>query len=173
MELNFRRINLKDASNKIQWYNDPEVNEFFHYENNLTVEGTLEWLKRIESDNTRFENIIEVKLNNKMISIGIIGLFEIDLVNKKAGFYITIGDKNYQGKGVGKKISYDFLNFCFDNFDLHKIYLYTDEGNIRAQNLYENLGFKKEGLLRDELLYKNNYISRYYYGILRNELKKL
>lgn len=162
-----------DIPDKVKWYNDDEITKFMHYEEKFTIEKSLEWLKKIKNDTSRYENILKVKKDGQLVSIGIIGLFNIDLKNKKAGFYITIGNKEYQGKGLAKKATIKFLKHCFLKFDLEKIYLYTDSDNITAQKLYEKVGFKQEGLLRRELFYKNRFIDRYYYGILRDEFFSL
>lgn len=168
-----RPITEKDIPDKVRWYNDDEIVRFLHYEDKFTVEKSLEWLRKIQHDTTRYENVIQIKEGDNIKNVGIIGLFNIDLKNKKAGFYITIGEKEYQGKGIAKMAAIKFLAHCFLKFDLKKIYLYTDVENIRAQKLYEKLGFVKEGLLRKELFYKNKFIDRYYYGILREEFFRL
>lgn len=154
---------------KVKWYNDEKITKFLHYEEPFTYEGTYNWLQKIKKDQTRYENIIEICDDSQRIAIGIIGLFDIDLKNKKAGFYITIGNPNYQGKGYAYKATIKFLSMCFKKYNLEKIYLYTDFENEKAIKLYEKVGFKQEGLLRKELYYKNRYIDRYYYGLLREE----
>jgi RimJ/RimL family protein N-acetyltransferase len=172
-EIVIRPITEFDIPDKVKWYNDDRVTKFLHYEEKFTIEKSLEWIREIESDATRFENIIAVKEDNQFRNIGIIGLFNIDMKNKKAGYYITIGDKKYQGKGLAKAATIKFLKGCFHRFNLEKIYLYTDADNITAQILYERVGFIKEGLLRKELFCKNRFIDRYYYGILRREFFSL
>lgn len=172
-EIVIEPISVEDIPEKVKWYNDEEVSHFLHYEEKFTIDKSLEWLKSVEKESSRFENTIKVKDNSTIKNIGIIGLFNIDLKNKKAGYYITIGEKEYQGKGLAKKATVKFLYDCFMNYDLEKIYLYTDTGNSNAQALYERLGFKQEGLLRKELYYNGQFIDRYYYGILREEFLSL
>lgn len=168
-EILIRTIIADDIPDKVRWYNDEEVNRYLHYNEKFTIEKSLDWLKKIENDRSRYENVIQVKEGDLLKNIGIIGLFNIDIKNKKAGYYITIGEKSYQGKGLAKKATILFLKNCFLKFDLEKIYLYTDVDNISAQKLYEKLGFIKEGTLRKELFYENKFIDRCYYGILKNE----
>ena len=172
-KLVIKPITKEDIPDKVRWYNDDEITRFLHYENKFTIKGTLEWLNKIANDNSRYENVIKIKEGSLLKNIGIIGLFDIDFKNKKAGFYITIGEKEYQGKGLAKKATIKFLKDCFLKFDLEKIYLFTDVDNVVAQRLYEKVGFVKEGLLRSELFYKNRFIDRYYYGILREEFFNL
>lgn len=102
------------------------------------------------------------------IPVGIIGLFEIDRANQKAGFYITVGENSIKERNC-KKATVLFLKDMFEKFKLHKIYLYTDVENKAARGLYEKVGFVLEGILRDELFYQNHYVSRCYYSILFEE----
>lgn len=162
-------ITEEDIPDKVEWYNDEEVTRFLHYDEKFTVEKSLEWLANTKNDSRRYENIIKVLEGRHLRKIGVIGLFDIDLKNKKAGFYITIGNKQYWGKGFAKKATVEFLRHCFEKFDLQKIYLYTDVDHVVAQRLYEAVGFTKEGLLRRELLCKGRFIDRYYYGMFREE----
>lgn len=159
-------------STKVKWYNNAEITKFLHYEEKFTEKGTYQWLQKIKEDITRDENVIVVRDESREKAIGIIGLFNIDLKNRKAGFYITIGDSSYQGKGFAYKATIKFLRECFQKYPLEKIYLYTDFENERAIRLYEKVGFKREGLLRKELYYKDRYINRYYYGLLKEEFEE-
>ncbi len=155
---------------KVEWYNDEEISKYLHYKDKFTIEGTKKWLERIKQDDTRLENVIQILENGEYINIGIIGLFNIDRENKKAGFYITIGEKQYQGKGYAKKATKLFIENSFKNLELEKIYLYTDFENEKAIKLYEKCGFQLEGKLKKELFYKNRFINRYYYAIFREDV---
>lgn len=49
------------------------------------------------------------------------------------------------------------------------MYLYTEVSNIKAQLLFEKIGFKKEGLLKDDLIYSGKKICRYVYGMCKDD----
>lgn len=172
MNLRIRPIEIKDVSKKVEWYNNSEITKFLHYEELFTYEGTLEWVKKLSFNKTRYENIIEVIKDNQWIPVGVVGLFEIDKKNKKAGSYITIGELKYQGLGIAKKAMLLILQDAFIKFNLNKVYAYTDSDNIKSQKLHEKIGFIKEGVLRQELFYKGKYIDRVYYSILKKEFLK-
>jgi diamine N-acetyltransferase len=59
-----------------------------------------------------------------------------------------------------------------NTYNLNKIYLYTEVENIAAQKLFEKVGFKKEGLLREDLIYKGRKIDRFVYGLIVEEYIK-
>ena len=93
-----KQITEFDIPDKVKWYNDDEITEFLHYEEKFTIEKSLEWIKKIENDTSRYENVLKVKEDSQLVNIGIIGLFNIDLKNKKAGFISRLGVKNIRAK---------------------------------------------------------------------------
>ena len=164
-----RKFNERDIENKIKWINTEKINKYLHYELPLELEKTIVWYEKIKDKNNRLDYVIEVEDNNKRISIGLIGLLDIDYKNKKGEFYICLGNENYHGKGIAKKASIEFLKLIFEEKKLEKVFLYTEYKNIAAQNLFEKIGFKKEGLLRNDLIYNKKFIDRYIYSILKEE----
>lgn len=169
-EIKIVPIDFEHIPEKVKWYNDEEIRKYLHYEEKFTIDKTKKWLENIKKDKTRYENIIKFLDDGKYVDIGVIGLFNIDMKNKKAGFYITIGEKKYQGKGLAKKTTLKFLKEVFKKFNLEKIFLYTDFENEKAIRLYEKCGFKLEGKLKKELFYNNRFIDRYYYAIFREDI---
>lgn len=58
----------------------------------------------------------------------------------------------YQGMGVGKRLFTHLLNYVEKHrHDIHRIELITRESNTRAIALYEKLGFRIEGRLRNRI----------------------
>ena len=114
----------QEIEKKVLWYNDPEIRKYLHYTDSFNKNDSLNWLQRIKKSDTRKEYVIWLIDGHMEIPVGIIGLFEIDRANQKAGFYITVGEKQYQGKGIAKKATVLFLKDMFEKFKLHKIYLY-------------------------------------------------
>ena len=52
---------------------------------------------------------------------------------------------------------------------LNKVYLYTEKENFSAQRLFERIGFQKEGLLKEDLIYNERKVDRFLYGITKEE----
>lgn len=165
----FRKFAEADIPNKVRWINDPEVNRFLHYDLPLTEEKTFAWYLQKKEDASRADYVIEVIEEGKTIPIGLIGLLNIDLRNRKAEYYMAVGDKNYRGKGLATAASAQFFRQCFRQFGLNKICGFTEPGNLPPQRMIEKLGFKKEGLLREDLLLNGRALDRYAYGLLKRE----
>lgn len=165
MQISIRKFNENDIHNKIKWINDAKNNRFLHYDLPLVYEKTILWFNNNKDRQDRYDAVIEVD----NIPVGLIGLLSIDSKNKKAEFYITLGEEMYCGKGVAKKASNLLLEYAFNILQLNKVYLYTEIENIGAQKLFEKVGFKKEGTLKEDLIYNERKVDRYFYGITKQE----
>lgn len=168
MRITIRKFERKDIPAKVQWVNDPENNRFLHYELPLEIPKTEAWFDKNQGRTDRLDCVIEAD----GIPVGLIGLLSIDRKNRKAEYYVQIGDPAYKGKGVAKQASLLIIREGFTKLDLNRIYLYTETANISAQKLYERVGFVKEGCLRGDVLSHGDYADRYVYGILREEWEK-
>ena len=164
-KVSIRKFNENDIENKIKWINDSANNQFLHYDLPLEYEKTKKWYETIKDRTDRFDAVIEYE----KIPVGIIGLLNIDKKNQKAEYYITLGEKEYKGKGIAYNASIKILEYAFEKLKLNKIYLYTEVENIIAQKLFDKLGFQKEGTLREDLIINNEKKDRYAYAIFRRE----
>lgn len=164
MKVTIRDFKIEDIQNKIKWVNDQDNNEFLHYELPLEYEKTLRWFENKNNKN-RYDAVIEYD----SVPVGLIGLINIDGVLKKAEYYILLGDRVYSGKGIAKEATKLILEYAFYKLHLNKIYLYTETGNYRAQNLFESVGFRKIGFLMDDTLNRDGqFVDRFIYEILHN-----
>ena len=67
------------------------------------------------------------------------------------------------------KIMVDYL---FLSKDVVRIYALTNVMNVASQKVLENVGFKKDGVLRKSLFVRGEWRDRYIYSILREEWKE-
>ena len=61
------------------------------------------------------------------------------------------------------------LKYAFDELGLNKVYLNVDAENIAACNLYEKIGFKCEGVFKEDMMHRDKMIDRKRYAILKKE----
>jgi RimJ/RimL family protein N-acetyltransferase len=59
--------------------------------------------------------------------------------------------------------------FGFERLNLNRIHLYTPVYNQRAVALYEKVGFKTEGVLRQDVFQDGQYHDAVVMGLLRQE----
>lgn len=123
----------------------------------------------ISDKNRQAFKIIEIK-TEKVIGHAEIG--RIDLKNKSARLCrILVAEKADRNKGFGTLIINELLKIGFGNLNLHRIDLGVYDFNKSAIRCYEKCGFKIEGLLRESVVFEDEYLSIYNMSILKDEWK--
>ena len=133
MTISLRKFDKRDIPAKVRWINDPANNRFLHYDLPLEEDKTAAWYERIKDLTDRYDAVIEVD----GVAVGLIGLLAIDRKNKKAEYYIAMGETAFKGKGIATEASRQLIDYAFSELHLNKIYLYTEVENAAAQRLFE------------------------------------
>ena len=76
-----------------------------------------------------------------------------------------------KGKDFGRETLRLVKKVVFGQLNAHRLWLDVRYKNQRAQNLYKSEGFVEEGILRECILYNENYESLIVMSILKNEYK--
>ncbi len=79
--------------------------------------------------------------------------------------------KDFRGKGLAYESYCRFMPILFKELNLHKISLEVLETNTRAINLYKKLGFKIDGIKREDVEKNGIWFNSIIMSILKNELK--
>jgi RimJ/RimL family protein N-acetyltransferase len=103
--------------------------------------------------------------------IGLVSLTNIDTVHRHADFHILIGPDSVKGKGVGTAATRAMLQHGFGDLNLHRVSLTVLAGNARAIRVYEKVGFKREGLLRDAVYKNGGYQDLIAMALLSHEIE--
>ena len=153
MIMQFRPIRRSDIQNYVKWLNNPKANKFIGDGIRVSMKSATQWFDNYSKDrNKKFYIIADRKK-----AIGFMGLKNISKRNKNAELFICIGDDDYRGKGVGKISMKWLINYGFNKLKLHKINLGVFEENVPAIKLYESLGFKTEGVMRDDAFFHKKF----------------
>lgn len=105
-----------------------------------------------------------------------------DATGVVAGFAILLGvtseDKSIElkrlaietsGQGTGSKLLRFILAKVFNEYRAHRLYLDVDETNPRAKRVYEKLGFKEDGVLREATCCDGKFYSMTLMSLLDRE----
>jgi [ribosomal protein S5]-alanine N-acetyltransferase len=103
------------------------------------------------------------------VCIGHVGLYQIDHRIRKSSFGILLGDRDYQGRGIGKEASVAVITYGFHELNLHKVWLSVLATNTRALALYRKLGFQQDGVLRDDQFRAGQYMDSILMSVLATE----
>lgn len=165
MEIKIRKFEESDIPFKVSCINNEMNNKYLHYDLPLKEDKTLIWFQSLSNRKDR----IDFTITCDDEPAGLIGLLNIDLINKKAEYYICLDGDKYRGKGVASRATDLLIRECAVNIQIKKIYLFTETENSSAQRLFERIGFKQEGLLRNDLIHFGRNIDRYVYGLIVDE----
>ncbi|QOV13332.1 GNAT family N-acetyltransferase [Viridibacillus arvi] len=161
-EVTIKEATKNDAQQMINFYNvvggETDFLSFGKNEFNRDVE---EYKKFIDSTSLEQNSIILIAtLKDEIIGIASINSSQKERM-KHVGTLGIVVSEQLVGQGLGRKLMEELINWATSNGVTKKISLVTREDNTFAIELYEKLGFVKEGLLK-----KDNFISGVYYNTL-------
>lgn len=107
-------------------------------------------------------NLIGVITLKDAQPIGSVAFLDYDSTQRKAELRKLIGDPAFRGKGYAKEACELWLDYGLNALGLRKIYLNTLNTHLRNIRLNEELGFKIEGILRNEV-----FVDGQYHDVLR------
>lgn len=163
-----RRPEPRDAEFLYTFRNDWEVIQGLGgFSTGYAIKDIHDW---IEFHRTKRDEIIwTIAAADTDNCLGHVGLYNIDHRVREAEFAIMVGDKTWWGKGIGKKVTSAVVDYGFRQLNLHRVHLTVLKSNDRAISLYEKLGFKTEGILRDGQFRDGRYVDVVVMGLLEDE----
>ncbi|MFB5763720.1 GNAT family N-acetyltransferase [Paenibacillus medicaginis] len=166
-----RPVREEDMASFYEAVCDEEIRYMTGTKKTFTMEQLYEHFERITKDETRHD--FAICLVNDDTIIGDLSILEIDADNRKAFFRIALHNKLYFNKGYGTEAVRLAMEFSFENLKLNRLQLEVFSHNVRGVKAYEKAGFKKEGILRQSLLYNNQYFDEIIMGMLKQDYNKL
>src|SRR5207245_877388 len=103
--------------------------------------------------------------------VGLCGLHKLDPRSHNAELGMVIGDPADWGRGLGGEAARLLIAYGFDIVNLHRIWLEVYEDNPAARKIYEKLGFKLEGTLREHGFREGRWWNLHYLGLLAHEYR--
>lgn len=154
MNIKLRELEKADLEMLNSWRNDPELMSSLG-NNFLFISGAVDaaWFENyLQNRDKAIRLSIITTPDNRYI--GNVNLTSIHAINRSAEFSILIGSPQDRGKGIGREATHYMLRHAFEDRGLHRIYLSVLQENTAALKLYEKIGFKKEGVKRQDI-FKN------------------
>ncbi len=98
--------------------------------------------------------------------IGQCALFNLNTTSHACELGITIGDKEYWGRGYGREAVMLLLDYAFRLRNFRRVWLSVHGNNERAIRAYRACGFREEGRLREQMWSNGAYVDLVYMGVL-------
>ncbi|MCM3238966.1 GNAT family N-acetyltransferase [Heyndrickxia oleronia] len=139
------------------------INSSNHWAYMLTVVDTekemQEWVMtgiKEREQNISLPFVVILKDSNQVV-----GTTKMNLINfaqKSCEIGSTWYGADFQRTFVNTDCKLLLLSYCFEELQMIRVQLKTDERNLRSQKAIERLGAVKEGILRNERILANGYI---------------
>lgn len=165
--VSLRILQKTDIETTTQWLNSDYISNIMGYLPVFSLSQQYDWYEKLKVDQARF--VFAIIINQSQKHIGNIALGNIDYINSHAMFSIFIAQENSHKKGFGTESTKLLLNFAFNRINLNKIYLQTSSRFTGAIKMYEKIGFKKDGVMRDHFYFDGKYEDKIIYSLLKKE----
>lgn len=164
--INLRPLVKADAQAMFEASSD-ELMRLTGTKKTFTFKETEDFCAKLFDANDRVDYAITLK--DDPAYIGEVVLNSINFDERMANFRIGIGNRKHFNKGYGSESTFLILKHGFETLKLHRISLEVFDFNPRALHVYEKIGFRKEGILRDVLLWDGKYHNSILMSMLEDE----
>lgn len=163
-----RPLERDDAPTLVPWINDSDVTRTLLAYRPMNLQNEEDFIDSLyKSHNDEMVVGIAIKQTDQLI--GVTGFHRADQRNRHTSFGIMIGEKTQWNKGYGTEATALMVKYAFETLNLNRVWLHVYDRNQRAVKAYEKVGFKKEGVLRQDNYREGRYWDTITMGILREE----
>lgn len=164
-----RKLVMEDAEDLFKYASEPSVSRFMPWGVHKTIDDSKGFLASILEAYERQQKLtwaIQLKQTGKMI--GTIDYVSWQPKRSKAEIAYTLSHE-YWGQGLMKEAADGLLAFGFNEMELNKIEAPIMLDNAQSRRLAEKLGMKLEGVARDHMVIKGEFVDLAMYAILKRE----
>lgn len=163
-------VTREDLKQLMDWRNLPEYRKHFREYRELNMDMQQRWYEsRVLNDNGT--EMFAIRLNESRELIGCCGLCYINWVHRNADLSLYIGwkesyidDCGYAEEACGLLFAYGF-----QELGLQKIWTEIYCFDEKKLNLYQRLGFRIDGELRNQYFYDGKWWNSYMLSLLTEE----
>jgi RimJ/RimL family protein N-acetyltransferase len=165
-----RPFSKKDLPHIQRWSTDAELRRLTGEIDPISQADAEKFYRELRADENRAWFAVVLKKGNRVI--GEAGLLRMFRPWRNTDMTIIIGEKDARGKGYGKEAGLLLLNHAFEHLGFHRVSVGVVGFNKNAIRFWKSLGFKKEGVRREEYFCDNKYSDFVLMSILENEFRK-
>ena len=160
--LQIRSMAEEDLTMVLAWRNHPEVRRYMFTQHEISLAEHTQWFMRAVQDNARRLLIVQEQGS----PIGYVQFSNVEPGGVADwGFYA----RPEASKGTGSKLGVLALDHAFGQLKLHKVCGQAIDTNQASIRFHERLGFKREGVLRDQKRMNEQYQTLICFGLLAHE----
>lgn len=158
-----------DLPRFVRWLNDAENAQYLSIRSPLSLPMEEKWFEAMLAAQGKSDYHFVICLIDDQAPIGTVGLHGINWENGDAAVGIAIGEKAYQGHGLGTDAMNALVDFAFGELRFERLELDVYAFNARAERSYRKVGFTREGTMREAHLHHGQHVDVHRMSILREE----
>ena len=172
--LTFRQLSDNDFNIFYEVYSNQDVMRYTYLDALSSLEEAKKSFERVlglQEDDDYGTQYVAILSNNEVI-----GIVDYDVIIKNSeggvfelGYFIK---PEYWGLGYGNEMSEAFIDFLFENYNVHKIVASCNSNNLSSEHIMKKLGMTYEGRLRKVRIKDGIWEDETKYGLLREEWEK-
>jgi len=135
-----------------------------------SIENTRSFIERNLAQFARHEGFA-IAIWHKDEMAGQIEYNYIDWANRKTEIGFWLG-ASYQGKGLATRSSRFLVSYAFNELKLNRVEMRCAVENKKSRRICENLGFTKEGIVRQAAWFHDHFVDFVIYGMLANDWRE-
>jgi UDP-4-amino-4,6-dideoxy-N-acetyl-beta-L-altrosamine N-acetyltransferase len=156
----------RDLVTVLDWRNHPQVRGYMYHRHEISLDEHRDWFARVSADPRHHALIVE-SADQPLGFVQFKPAGDGGIVDW--GFYLTPGAT----KGSGRRLGRAALAYGFGTLGLHKVCGQALAFNERSIALHRALGFRDEGVLRDQHFDGGAYHAVFCFGLLSTEWSTL
>ena len=170
--LTLRKMLVSDTADMYEYASRPDVTKFLTWYPHPDRDYTMEYLQYLGNRYAAgmfYDWAVVYEPDCKMVGTCGFTAFHCASDSAEVGYVIN---PDYWGKGIATEALQSVLEFGFDTLGLHRIEARFFEENERSRRVMEKVGMRFEGVHREGMLVKGNYINVGVCSILEQEWRK-
>lgn len=158
--LSFKRLAQDDLEQVLEWRTSEHVTQYMYTDIEKNIDNQRRWFQRISQDPSQHYWIIQYKGE----SIGLISMYELSKLHRRASLGFYIGDLNY-ARLAGHVHAY-LYNFAFFQLGLNKLCAEVMEGNDGMMAIHKHHGFTHEATYKQHIYKYDRFHDVYYLELM-------
>ena len=154
------------SNDYVKWLNDPEINKYLEIRHKvpITKSDIVDFISNCKKIQRHHWGIF---VNNN--HVGNISCSDKSPIYKWIDISIVVGNKTCWGNGVGRMALSGAINYLINNIGFHRIQAGVYANNTASIKLFQRLGFLEEGIIRESVIFENDFIDVIKFGLIDRE----
>ena len=164
-------VEKNDLKKFRDWRNNPDFRKHFREYRELNMRQQEQWFEeKVVNDPSTL--MFSIKRNEDEELIGCCGFVYINWVHRHADLSLYIGwkDEYIDTKGFAEESCQLLFDYGFNELSLNKIWTEIYEFDDKKGALYDKIGFKQDGFLRENYWYNGKWWGSRILSLLNSEI---